>query len=167
MTPAHLDVRTVVILFRGDRLLLLRRAPWKAFAPNRWTGLGGKVEPSELSDLDASARREIFEETDLTANEFAGLRLSRVLTFDHPIEGLVCLLYYVAQSFTDRVPACSEGILQWVEPTELTSLDLIENTARVIPLLVADVTRPDIVVRCGVARYDVSGNLVSISWDSA
>lgn len=149
----------MVVLFRGDRLLLLQRASWKKFAPNRWTGLGGKVEATELGDLDAAARRELHEETDLSPTEVSNLRLLRCLSFHHPSEGLVCLLYFAADALTDRVPACNEGSLHWVHPADLQNLDLIENTARVLPLLIEDARRGDRRVRCGVVSYDHYGQL--------
>ncbi|MGH2458549.1 MAG: NUDIX domain-containing protein [Chloroflexota bacterium] len=158
-------MRTVIVLFQGERLLLLKRAAWKRFAQNRWTGLGGKVEPSELNNLDASARRELFEEADLAPGEVSDLRLLRTLTFYHPIEGLVCLVYYVGECLADRLPACNEGTLAWVQPSELPSLDLIENTARVLPLLVADRIAVARSVRSGIASYGKQGELQSIVWE--
>ena len=159
-----LDIRTVVILFHAGRLLLLKRAAWKTFAPNRWTGLGGKVEPNELSDLLSAARRELFEETDLSPDEVSNLCLRRTLFFHHPIEGLVCLLYFTGEARTNRVPACSEGTVHWVSPDDLAVLDVIENTARVLPLLDEDVRRDNRRITCGVASYDDDGQLRNIAW---
>ena len=154
------------MLFRGELMLLLQRASWKTFAPNRWTGLGGKVEPSELGDLDASARRELLEEADLTPADVSDLRLLRCLTFHHPVEGLVCLLYYVGEYHSNRIPSCNEGSLAWVHPSQLSNLDLIENTAQVLPLLALDVAGVDRTVRCGVAHYDKHAQLKSITWET-
>lgn len=156
----------MIVLFHGERLLLLKRASWKKFAPNRWTGLGGKVEPVEIDDLDASARRELFEETDFTSADVSGLRLARSLSFHHPIEGMVCLLYYVGESHSDRIPACNEGTLEWVQPSDLSGLDLIENTAQVLPLLVADRATSARSVRGGIAHYDEQARLRSVVWES-
>jgi 8-oxo-dGTP diphosphatase len=164
-TPTGLDLRTVVVLFHGGRLLLLQRASWKKFAPNRWTGLGGKVEPAEIADLVGAARREVFEETDLTAAEMSELRVRRVLLFHHPDEGLVSLVYLTGETRTDRVPACNEGALCWVAPEELAGLDVIENTARVLPLLIEDVRLGRSEVRCGVAQYDERGRLQTIVFE--
>ncbi len=163
-TPS-LDVRTVVILFHAGRLLLLKRAAWKKFAPNRWTGLGGKVEQGELSDLKTAALRELFEETDLSPDEVSNVRLRRTLFFHHPAEGLVCLLYFAGEARTIRIPSCNEGNLQWVAPDDVAALDVIENTARVLPLLVEDVQRDSQTVVCGLAHYDRAGNLAGITWE--
>ncbi len=146
---------------------MLRRAPWKTFAPNHWTGIGGKVEANELGDLVASARRELFEETDLAPAEVADLSLRRTLTFFHPDQGLVGLLYFTGSLLSDRVPTCSEGTLAWVRPADLASLDLIDNTSRIIQLLVADFGRGDRCVRCGFATYSQAGELLRVCFDDA
>jgi 8-oxo-dGTP diphosphatase len=153
------DIRTVVVLFHDDQLLLLRRAPWKKLFPNRWTGLGGKVEPHELADPTAAALRELFEETDLRPEEVSSFRPRRALLMHKPDEGLLCLLYFTGQTASHRVPACNEGTLAWVAPPELASLDVIDNSAAVLPLLVGDARRGDGQIRCGVACYDRNGAL--------
>jgi 8-oxo-dGTP diphosphatase len=160
-------ILTVVVLFHQGKLLLLQRAPTKAFAPKRWTGIGGKIEPGELGDVTAAARRELFEETDLAPDEVSELVLRRTLTFDRPGEGLVCLLYLTGTTVTGRVPSCNEGTLAWVSAAELGQLDLVENSGAVIGLLAADVGRDETPVRCGVAVYGSSGALVRIVFDDA
>src|SRR5579875_9152 len=162
-----MDIRTVVVLFHAGRLLLLRRSPSKRFAPNRWTGLGGKVEPGEIGDLLSAARREVLEETDLAPEEIEELRVRRYLLFAHPAEGIVCLVYLTGQTRTGRTPATTEGVLRWVHPDELPTLDLIENTGRVLPLQIEDVRSASPVVRCGIASYDASGRLVTIVFEDA
>jgi 8-oxo-dGTP diphosphatase len=157
----------VVVLFHQGKLLLLQRAPTKAFAPNRWTGIGGKVEPGELTDVLAAARRELFEETDLAPEEVSELVLRRTLTFDRPGEGLVCLLYLTGTAATGRFPSCNEGTLAWVSPAELGQLDLVENTGAVIGLLASDVSGDQALARSGFAVYEASGALVRVVFDDA
>jgi 8-oxo-dGTP diphosphatase len=165
MSDVGIRLLTVVVLFHNDRMLLLHRAPWKAFAPNRWTGIGGKVEPSELNDLAKAAARELFEETDLAPAEVSALKLRRTLTFDRPGEGLVCLLYFTAETTSDRVATCNEGSLAWITPLELGELDIIDNSAQVFRLLVNDERTGDRRVHCGIATYDDRGTLVRVSFD--
>lgn len=43
-----------------DRILILRRAPWKSFLPDCWDLPGGHVAPGE--SLEAALRREVAEE---------------------------------------------------------------------------------------------------------
>jgi 8-oxo-dGTP diphosphatase len=150
---------SVIVLFHARKLLLLRRADWKAFAPGRWTGIGGRVEPFELGDLVSSARRELFEETDLGAAEVSTLVLRRTLTFYRADEGLVTLVYFTSDTVSDRVPTCTEGTLAWKEPSELDRLDVIENTAKVLPFLVHDLEDPASRIRCGVATLRDDGGI--------
>lgn len=159
-----MDIRTVVVLIHADRVLLLRRASWKKLFPNRWTGLGGKVEPEELGDPLASAQRELFEETDLRPDELRDLRIQRALLMEKPDEGLLCLLYITGRTISARVPSCNDGSLAWVEPAALPDLDLIENTAAVLPRLIEDARKPSGRVLCGTARYDDQGRLLDVTF---
>jgi len=54
----------VVFVFRGDRLLAMRRSPDKDAAPGAWEALSGRVWPGE-QPYDA-ARRETAEESGLS-----------------------------------------------------------------------------------------------------
>jgi 8-oxo-dGTP diphosphatase len=161
--PAHL--LTVVVLFHENRLLLLKRAPWKQFAPDRWTGIGGKVEPHELADVSASASRELFEETDLGRDEVSRLVLRRCLTFHRESDGLTCLLYFTGTTKTDRVPTCNEGTLKWVAPDDLSRLETIDNSGSVFERLVRDVACNRSGVKCGTATYTDDGRMLRIGFE--
>ncbi len=162
MTAVPAKLYTVVVLFNAGRVLLLHRASWKSFAPNRWTGIGGRVESAECGDLEAAARRELAEETDLRPDEISLLTLRRTLTFYSADEGLVTLVYFTGETTTDRIPSSNEGSLAWVEPSRLDRLDLIENTGRVLRVLIDDARRGDREISCGVARLDQSGTLLDV-----
>lgn len=56
-------VAVVVFVFRGARLLAMRRSPRKDAAPGAWEGLSGRVRAGE-QPLDA-AHREVREECSL------------------------------------------------------------------------------------------------------
>jgi 8-oxo-dGTP diphosphatase len=156
---------TVIFLLHGQSVLMLRRAPWKTFAPNRWTGLGVRVEPHELENLGLSARRELFEETDLQPSEVSDLVLRRTLTFFSEDDGLVTLLYFTGDAATLRVPTCTEGDLAWIDRVALESLDVIENTALVGGFVLDDVDQGADEIQCGVAVRDFQGRLVDVRFD--
>lgn len=152
----------------GTRWLLLRRGLDKRLAPGRWTGLGGRVEASELDALQASALRELHEETGLAAADLATpLTLRRALYHDRPGEPLTGLLYFTGALPDARVPPCTEGSLQWHPPAAFASLDIIETTATALPRLVADVARdPDnrAGVHLGFAHYPDAGSPPRVRW---
>lgn len=60
-----LHVVVAGLLRRGDRGLLLHRAPTRRWYPDSWDLPGGHVEDNETSD--AALRRELFEELGITA----------------------------------------------------------------------------------------------------
>lgn len=101
-------------------ILLLKRASTKAFAPNKYTGIGGKVEPGET--IEQSTYRELHEETGITdvmLTHFADA------VFDDG-DTISC---YAAVYDSTTVPECNEGELSWVPIDMLFDKPLID-TAR-------------------------------------
>ncbi len=165
--PNAFALYTVVFLHFEGRYLLLHRAPTKRLAPNRWTGVGGRVEADETNDLRTSALRELAEETEITEADINHLSLRRVLYHNRAGEPLTGLLYYTAELKTYALPECTEGTLHWKEPEAFAGLDIIETTDQTLPHLVSDVRRDPAGregVRIGVTHYKADGRLASISW---
>jgi selenoprotein W-related protein len=63
MRAARLVPAVAVFVFRGDRLLAMRRSRAKDAAPGAWEALSGRIEPGEQPE--AAARREAREECGL------------------------------------------------------------------------------------------------------
>ncbi len=102
------------------KILLLKRSSTKDFAPNKYTGIGGKVDPDET--IEQSAYRELGEETgmkDILLTHFADV------IFDND-DSISC---YTALLDPTILPTCNEGELEWVAVSDLFSKPLVD-TAR-------------------------------------
>ncbi len=154
---------TLFLLFEGN-WLLLKRSAQKRLQPNRYTGLGGRVEADELGNLRGSVLRELTEETGLTERDVKHLTLRRMLTHNRPGEPLTVLFYFTAELKHYALPNCTEGTLHWTLAKDFAALDIIETTAHVLPKLVEDVEKPKSrAVSLGVAHYE-AGELARVAW---
>jgi 8-oxo-dGTP diphosphatase/2-hydroxy-dATP diphosphatase len=57
-------ILTLVLIHQGDKVLLGMKK--RGFGMGRWNGFGGKVHEGE--SIEAAAKRELFEESELSAN---------------------------------------------------------------------------------------------------
>ncbi len=153
---------TLFLRFEG-RWLLLKRSAQKRLMPNRYTGLGGRVEADELDDLRGSVLRELTEETGLGEGDLEHLTLRRMLTHNRPGEPLTVLFYFTAELERYALPDCTEGTLHWTKPEAFTALDIIETTAHALEKLVEDVAIESDTVSLGVAHYSADG-LQRVVW---
>lgn len=109
---------------------MLKRASWMKFAPNRWTGIGGKIESNE--NFSQSALRELLEETTIKSTDISGFREIANITFKGSPVGDwpngYRIVYYDAIYPHENLPPCNEGLLQWVDISQLSTIDIIEDT---------------------------------------
>ena len=106
-----------------DSVVLLKRAATKKFAPNFYTGIGGKVEPWESAE--AGALRELEEET--------GIQDVTVTQFGQCVIDDVRSLHYFWRRYLGRPsPACNEGVLEWEIMSNLVNRDINPTTRKVI-----------------------------------
>ncbi len=104
-----------------SEIVMLKRAATKTFAPNFYTGVGGKVEEGET--LLQSAYRELQEETgivDITLKEFARCIIDT--------EGS---LHYFWGIYDHPLPQTDDGTLEWVPTFQVDKKDIIPTTKEV------------------------------------
>ena len=119
------DTYTVIFLLDATpptKLLLLKRASTKAFAPNWHTGVGGKVEEGET--VITSAYRELAEETGLSDIQLNPLATCTIEDYD--------TLAYFWGLYEGDAPACDEGDLFWVQIDDLFNYNIIPTTHTVL-----------------------------------
>ncbi len=101
---------------------------------DKWIGVGGKLENGE-SPYDC-ARREIFEETGLTANTLA---YRGIVTFVSDLYGTEYMHLFTCNDFSGRLKEdCDEGELLWIDKGRITALPIWEGDKIFFELLNAE-----------------------------
>lgn len=117
-------MRRFTCVFLGEKknptqLVLLKRSPDRDFAPNLYTGIGGKFEPGETPEQ--CALRELKEETGI---ETSVSLLGKLMIAHHDLE----LWYFFGVFGSDLLPSCNEGALEWAQLDRMLARDIIPTT---------------------------------------
>ena len=120
--------RTLVFITRGNRVLLLRGSAQKRIWANKYNGIGGHIERDE--DIYSAARREVLEETGL---EVENLRLVGLINIDGDAPTGIMLFVFAADSPSGEPVPSDEGTLEWIEYTQITQVDLVEDLPVILP----------------------------------
>ena len=112
--------RTAIFVRRGDEYLLLKGAPTTRLWAGKYNGLGGHVDRGE--DVLASARRELLEEADITAD----LWLCGTVIVDAGEIGIL-LFVVVGENPQGDVKGSKEGTPEWVKKEALVDMPVVED----------------------------------------
>lgn len=112
------------VIFLGDsippkKLILMKRAADRTFAPNRYTGIGGKIEIGE--GPMAGAIRELREETGIV--DLPLIEFGRLFVNDEQI-----IHYFFGHDSLTVLPKSDVGSLERVPDVEIMSKDWIPTT---------------------------------------
>jgi 8-oxo-dGTP pyrophosphatase MutT (NUDIX family) len=105
------------------KIVFLKRGSKRKFAPNMYTGIGGKIEFEET--FLESANRELQEEsglTDINLTEFAKVII------DQTDE----LIYFWGIYNQAELPVSNEGTLEWIYVNQIFNLSIIPTTKEML-----------------------------------
>jgi 8-oxo-dGTP diphosphatase len=123
--------RTLIFIFRGESVLLLKGAPHKRLWANFYNGVGGHIKKGE--DALTAAKRELLEETGIKPEH---IRLCGTVTVDRGDETGIGLYVFKGTSQKGSLQPSPEGELEWVPLSEVESKSLVEDLPILLPRVI-------------------------------
>ena len=129
--PTSPQVGIGIVLLRGDKVLLIKRG--RPPGAGAWSLPGGKQELGETAE--ACARRELLEETGLTAGPLT--LVAHVDSIHHDTAGRIEYHYTIldfAAHYVSGEAIAGDDVtdIAWVDPSEFAAYDLWPKAREVI-----------------------------------
>lgn len=112
------NLTTLCYIERDDSYLLLHRTKKENdINKDKWIGVGGHFEQDETPE--ECLLREVKEETGLTLNAW---KLRGIITFMSNEFQTEYMFLYTADSFSGDISECDEGVLEWIDKSQVYNL---------------------------------------------
>jgi 8-oxo-dGTP diphosphatase len=149
----HVVPRTMILIFKDDKVLLQKGAPYKKLWAGLYNGLGGHVERGE--DVLTSAKRELFEEAGITCPD---LHLYGMVTIDvEETEGIL-MFVFGGKTPQGEVRGSEEGNPEWIDISQVSELPIVHDIVVMIGKL-TNCDNPQLFF--GHYAYDADGKLTA------
>lgn len=129
--PNHPRVAVGAVVFKGDRVLLVRRG--QPPAEDLWAIPGGSVELGET--LQAAAEREIFEETGIQIRAAQPIYIFDVIERDETrhIRFHYVIVDLAADYVSGELSAGDDAVeVRWISAEEINSLSVSSSTLELL-----------------------------------
>lgn len=114
-------------------LMLYRNKKNNDINKDKWIGVGGHFERGESPD--DCLLREVREETGLILE---GYSLRGIITFVYNDNEAEYMFLYTADRFKGEIIQCNEGMLKWIDKSEINNLSLWKGDKIFLDLLNSD-----------------------------
>lgn len=127
----NMKLTTLCYIEQKEKYLMLHRIKKENdINKDKWIGVGGHFEKNESPE--ECLLREVKEETGLTLKSW---KLRGIITFisnECPAE---YMFLYTADSYTGKLQECNEGVLEWVNKSDVCNLPVWEGDRIFLKLL--------------------------------
>jgi 8-oxo-dGTP diphosphatase len=122
--------RSLIFIFREDKVLLLKGRPDKKIWSGMYNGLGGHIESGE--DVLAGAQRELLEESGIADSH---LELCGLITINLKGNTGIMLFVFKGDYEGGKLIESEEGSLEWVDVNAIKDLPVVEDLKTILPLV--------------------------------
>lgn len=117
------NLTTLCYIEKDHQYLMLHRIKKEQdINKDKWIGIGGHFEENETPE--ECLLREVKEETGLVLTKW---KLRGIITFMSDEFHTEYMFLYTADAFTGELAECDEGVLEWVDKSEVFHLPIWEG----------------------------------------